>query len=433
MRNNHRKKRVNCVVNRTVIKKGRNRECRSIRKRTACVRLWSLALAVTVIAAGWSGTEGGTVLAAQNETQGRISSAGRVQYGQALIDANDLRNICSHIAEKKNAAAGILTQLGTKFRQQSGEYTYDRNPDAEQESVDAAQIGWMTVIQAAADSQKIPDGMAVLDPEAAMHIEGVEERTQHYEAATEDNISRGKAAWAEGRLILGNGADNDRAYEQGIRDGEAGDVPDNMYPIYVANEERIEIGHVHIGQEEKKDGISGCYQNSHETKKKTTKCEAELYKTEITWYPNPDEPEGGSWHGGTYTCPYHGGIYTDPGICTHEDKETVTVWKHELICGLEDAVYAVLTARGSDTDYYDRAIRLEAVLEEGGGYEQLAWQEGDELVWTDEAGNTMGVGSELMVYEPGVYQCSLNIANADIEHKTVKTTVKIAGLAVMGN
>lgn len=392
-----------------------------------------MVLTVMIVVAGWLGTEGGTVLAAQSEIQGKISSVGRVQYGQAVIDADDLRSICSYIAEKKNEVAGILTQLGTKFRQQSGEYTYDRNPDAEQENVDVTQIGWQKLIQAAADSQKVPEGLSVLNPEAAMHIEGVEERTQHYEAATEDNISRGKAAWADGRLLLGNGADNDKAYQQGIRDGEAGDVPENMYPIYAAVEERMEIAHVHIGQAEKEDGISGCYQNSHETKKKTITCGVDLYKTDVTWYPNPDEPEGGSWHGGTYTCPYHGGVYTDPGTCPHEDKKTVTVWQHDLICGLEEVLYATLTVRGSDTDYYDRAICLEAVLEAGDGYEQLVWQEGDELVWTDEAGNTVGVGSELMVYEPGVYRCSLNIANANIEHKTVETSVRIAGLVVMGN
>lgn len=401
------------------------------------MKLWSVFLAAAVVAAahmtGRMGAEGRTVLAAAGETQGELHSVGRVQYGQAVIDAGDLHSILSHITEKKNAAADVLTQLGTRFRRQSGEYVYDRNPDVEQEAMDLSGISWRMLTQAAGDSQTIPDGLAVLNPEAALHIEGVEERTDHYEAATEDNISLGRAAWVDGRLLLGNGADNDRAYRRGLQDGESGDLPEHMYPIYAAAGDRIELKHVHIGEEEKKDGISGCYQNSHETKQKITKCEAELYKTAVTWYPNPDEPEGGSWHGGMYTCPYHGGSYENPGICPHEDKKSVTTWKHELVCGLTDVVYAILTVSGSDTDYYDRAICLEAALEPGEGYEQLAWQEGEELVWTDAEGNILGTGSELMVRAAGVCQCSVNVSNADVESRTANVAVRIAGLVAAGN
>lgn len=362
-----------------------------------------------------------------------LRSIGRVQCGKAVIDASDLRSICAYITEKKYGLAGILMQLGTRFRQQPEGYTFDRNPEAAQEDIDLSQIEWQTLLRAAAESQNVPDGLPVLNPQAAMHIEGVEERTDYYETATEDNISRGKAAWADGRLLLGNGADNDKARSKGEKDGENGDVPEMFLPVYAASEGYVEIRHVHIGKKENKDGISGCYKNSHTTRQETFKCGAELKKTEATFYPNPDEPGGGTWHGGEYTCPNHGGLYKNPGTCDHHDTKTVTVWKHEIVCGLEDALFARLTVRGEDTDYSDRAICLEAVLEAGEGYEHLAWQEGDELLWTDETGNALGTGSRLMVYEAGVYRCTLNVVNADIEQKSAETDVRIIGLVTPGN
>ena len=38
---------------------------------------------------------------------------------------------------------------------------------------------------------------------------------------TEDSITAGAAAWVNGRCIIGNGADNERAYQRGINDGRA--------------------------------------------------------------------------------------------------------------------------------------------------------------------------------------------------------------------
>lgn len=399
------------------------------RKRRA---IGVLGTAAVVMIAGLAGVQGISVSAASGDMEG-IRSRGSVRYDRAVIDSADLQDIHVHITEKKDMMAGILMQLGTRFRQHSEGCTYDRNPDAEQGDIDKRQLNWSALVQAAEESQNVPTALTVLNPEAAMDIEGVEERTDYYETAIEDNISRGKAAWAEGRLLLGNGADNDKAYRKGIEDGEGGNVPDHLYPIYGAQEAVVEIRHVHLGEPENKDGTSGCYQNSHTTKEEVKTCSNQLIETDREWYPNPDEPGGGSWHGGIYTCPNHGGIYESAGTCTYKRKETVTVWKHDIVCGLTDMLYAKLTIRGTDTDYFDRAIRLEAVLEKGEGYENLAWQEGDELVWMDADGNALGIGSELVAHEAGVYRCGINAANADIDHRDVSTTVRKIGLVVSGN
>lgn len=388
---------------------------------------------LAVAAAGLTGTGGAAVLAAQSRAESCIRSTGRVQYEQAVFDSADLQSIGKHIDEQKRAAAEALIRLGTRFRQQPEGYVYDRNPDVCQEEIDMGQFDWTMLVRAAAESQTVPAGMQVLNPEAAMHIEGVEERTEHYETAIEDNISSGKAAWADGRLLLGNGADNDKAYRKGKEDGKDGNVPKNLYPVYTADGSSVEIRHVHVGAPEEKDGISGCYKNSHTTTEDITVCNRQLIKTEETWYPNPDEPGGGSWHGGEYTCSIHGGLYPSPGKCAYEDKKTVTKWKHEVVCGLEECLYAVLTVGGTDTDYFDQAIVLTAALEEGEGFGNLSWQEGDRFVWMDGEGSAVGTGPEYTAHEAGVYRCRLNITNAGADQSEVSVTVRKTGLVVRGN
>ena len=94
-------------------------------------------------------------------------------------------------------------------------------------------------------------------------------------------------------------------------------------------------------------------------------------------------PQGMERGGGFYTCQYHGGTYEAPGTCTSSTEVSTTIWHHDLICGLKDAVYARLSVHGTDTDYTDKAIKLEAALEERDAYGNLAWQNEDRIIWTD--------------------------------------------------
>lgn len=368
----------------------------------------------------------------ENTVSGKVRSKGRVQYEHAVIDGDDLRGIDTYISEKKDTAARTLIRLGTRFRQQPGEYAYDRNPDAGQGDIDLSGLSWSTLTQAAKESQSVPAGLPVLNPEAALHIEGVAERTDFYEAASEDNISSGKAAWVDGRLLLGNGADNDKAYQQGLSDGVQGNIPESLRPIYGMQESGIEIRHAHIGRREQ-EGTFGCYYNHLETSREVISCDLTLKYCDVTWHPNENEPGGGTYHGGFYTCSHHGGTYDSPGICSYEKVIIRTGWSHDVICGLGNMLYARLTIKEADADQTGTTdesgrICLKAVLEEGEGYDRLAWQEGEGLVWTDNQGNTLGMGSELMVFEPGIYRCSINVANADIDGRTAEAAVKVSGL-----
>lgn len=383
-----------------------------------------------VILAVLSGRADTAVTARAADAGGTIRSRGTLRYEQAVIDAADLQNIQSYISAKRETAAGVLLQLGTKFRQQSGKIVWDRNPDADQTDADLSRLSWPMIIRAAEESQRVPDGLPVLDPEAAMHIEGVEEHTDCYVTAVEDNISRGKAAWADGRLLLGNGADNDRAYQAGLRDGAEGNIPEFVDPLFSLQESSVEIRHAHIGTPGDVEGVSGCYRNYKETRVEEKVCGAALRQTESTWYPNPDEPEGGSWHGGEYTCPTHGGLYASAGTCPQSNVFIHELWHHDVICGLTDALYARLTVCGTDTEAADRAIILTAVLEEGDLSDRFIWEGNEQLVWTDAEGNTLGAGSELSVSSPGIYRCSIMAANEDLSCRTAETMVKVAGFVV---
>lgn len=410
-------------------------------------------LTVTVL-----GIHGGAVYAAQGERQegeslAGIRSRGRVQYEYAVADADDFREIDGYISGQRNTAVGILNRLGTRFRQQSGEYTYDRNPDIGQEDIDITRISWNLLARAAAESQGVPAGLAVLNPEAALHIEGVEEKTDYYGDATEDNLSAGKAAWVDGRLLLGNGADNEKAYQKGCEDGEKGDIPEQLHPIYSIHGGSVEIRHAHVGSQAESEGISGCYHNYSVSDKEVISCDRTVEYLQPVWSPNENEPGGGTWHGGFYTCPAHGGSYDSPQICAYEKVIIRIGWLHDVICGLNDMLYARLTVRAADTGAdlpageeeplnpdrmsnsinIRRQIHLEAVLEEAEGYDRLVWPEGERLIWTDIQGNVLGQGPNLTVFEPGVYRCSIQAVNTDIDYRTAEAVVTVSGLMMTGN
>ena len=87
--------------------------------------------------------------------------------------------------------------------------------------------------------------------------------------------------------------------------------------------------HYHTGNKENVTGTSGCYKNYSTTT--SNKCTATLYQTDK--YQSDD----GVWHGGTYTCPHHGGVYSSASDkCSH--RSTTTTWHHSIICGKEEGV-----------------------------------------------------------------------------------------------
>ena len=209
----------------------------------------------------------------------------------------------------------------------------------------------------------------------------------------------------DGVFVVGNGRDNERAYQRGIQDEEEGKIPDNFLPVYRCTDAWLELKHTHQGKAEKKEGISGCYQNS--VTKKTEACGSVLTWAEPSFRENEEEEGGGSWHGGFYYCVFHGGTLPSYGTC----KEPVEKndWSHKLICGIDDKEdsYAKLLLSGEDRDPADGRITLTAHLENGSLYEQLVWGEGAQFVCYDSAEQMIGEGAELQVDAAGTYICSV--------------------------
>lgn len=369
---------------------------------------------------------GSVAYAAEEET---IRSRGSLIYqekGMAEIeeeemvvyDATDIRKIKEYLDLQKEGLLQKLLQLGTAFIQTDTGWQYSRNPEDMPGSIpEGGQIGWDLLFNAVRDSQSVPENIAVKDSKFPLQIEGIAEHTDSYRAATADNISKGKAAWLEGTLLLGTGADNDKAYEKGKEDGTGGIFRPEIFPIYAADEKEIIIQHKHIGNTAETEGVSGCYHNYTSKELKESICGAALQQTESTWYPNEAEAGGGSWHGGYYTCPWHGGVYDNPGTCTRLDSQETTVWHHDIVCGKTNLVYALLKITDADDDFVAGKMQLRAELVEQEGFSELLLPEAesDWLVWSNEKGEIVGKGDLLEIQSAGTYFCKLAAENQDVE------------------
>lgn len=376
--------------------------------------------------------------AAFSLSEGTIQSRGSLVYQETGMaepiryDAGDIWAIQEHLNGQKSFFLEKLLQLGTGFRQTENGWQFSRNPEEiSGELPEGSVIDWNLLLHAVTDSQKIPENLTVAEPQIFLGIEGISEYTEYYTAAAADNLSRGKAAWLEGILLLGTGKDNDKAYEQGKKDGAEGTEREDMVPVFAAKERELVIRHKHIGESTDKEGIDGCYKHYITKTIQTDVCGQALNQTEVTWYPNEAEEGGGSWHGGYYTCPWHGGVYENPGVCPYENSQEISVWHHDLICGKTDLTYAVLTIYGIEEDDTDGKILLCADLQKKEGFAQLQLPETEQdwLVWSNEAGEIIGTGKTIEVMQPGRYFCRLAAANQEVDNLSICTEVIKKGFA----
>lgn len=104
---------------------------------------------------------------------------------------------------------------------------------------------------------------------------------------TSANITAGAAAWVNGQCIIGNGADNERAYRRGIEDGTAendGDV-DIQYKYHVhtgnSGKDPIPDGDVYYST----DNPGGCYAAAGHTHDMTGQCSQEKRTEHIPGTP----------------------------------------------------------------------------------------------------------------------------------------------------
>lgn len=154
---------------------------------------------------------GSQAKAAEQEVQ--LHSRGVIHYTNAagqevILDAQDLQVLFQYAAEGKGGLSQALGGVGTKLIGDGEGFQYSRNPDAEAsigrlETAEELQaVGFDMLIQALAESQTLPAGYE-----------------ENYTLACADNMTLGRAAWADGTLARGNNKDLIEHYTRGWLEG----------------------------------------------------------------------------------------------------------------------------------------------------------------------------------------------------------------------
>lgn len=130
-----------------------------------------------------------------------LVSHGTINYGSGTVVANaaDL----SLLADKTDALGNAYSTAICRALNQIGTYF-----DADGNASHASQTAQSIVLSCG----QLAEG--ILQSQSVSHLGAP--------PVTADNITAGAAAWVNGKRIIGNGADNERAYQRGLQDGAAG-------------------------------------------------------------------------------------------------------------------------------------------------------------------------------------------------------------------
>lgn len=155
-------------------------------------------IAVVLIA----GSLGICVKAQPGERSANIKSKGVFEFdnGSAVIDTSDLTYLADEIDlledTYKTGAVKALNGINTYF-----------NPDG-------------SITHVSDENTLLPEVAAVLPYHAILSgITNSQSVPQEHNGAASGNLSRGTAAWVNGSLVVGNGADNDSFYNRGFSEG----------------------------------------------------------------------------------------------------------------------------------------------------------------------------------------------------------------------
>lgn len=199
-------------------------------------------------------TEASGTVTVSGSRRNLLDSHGIINYGQdkVVADANDLLNLADQIDSLEDYYASTvyraLNTIGTYLDQEGVVYH-------ESYAVDSLVLTGF---------EQLEDG--ILQSQSVNHLEA--------SPVTPDNITAGAAAWVNGRCIVGNGADNDRAYQKGMEDGENGNSEEvdirYTYHTHTGDSDIDPIPDAHVYYTTNEPG--GCYRNSGHTHDKTDTC-----------------------------------------------------------------------------------------------------------------------------------------------------------------
>lgn len=179
-------------------------------------KLWiALSAAILICATG--------VATAAAEEPERFRSKGAIRYldssGQEIIwDAEDLNVLFQYAAEGKAGLSEALGGVGTKLMKEETGWQFTRNPEKEGTIVSVEtteqmqEISFDFLLQALAESQTLPA-----------------EYTEEYVLATSNQLTLGRAAWADGSLLRGNNHDLMESYLRGWLEGSGYEEYEEVY------------------------------------------------------------------------------------------------------------------------------------------------------------------------------------------------------------
>ena len=135
----------------------------------------------------------------------KLNSKGIINYanGTVVIDSSDFAYLADEIDMLESAyKANMVSALNTMRTFFLADGSISHEPDSERNSgEEAVRLSLDTIISGILQSQSVE------------HL-----AEQGIAGAIEDNISKGAAAWVNGELVIGNGADNDAYYKKGQED-----------------------------------------------------------------------------------------------------------------------------------------------------------------------------------------------------------------------
>lgn len=217
------------------------------------------------------------VLAGTTSRRANIKSTGNLNYedGKVYFTASDLNYLADEIdnleCTYKIAVVDALNSIGTYFKR-DGSTAFDDSQNETDTAEEKVALSFGKITEGIRNSQSIEclTMIQAIDKEGNLlfytdEIAQTERDYQsittidtglpvYYKAATTENLSAGTAAWVNGTLLQGNGADNSACYSQGWIDGQA-NITDNLNITYTY--------HYHEG-----DSINGggCYEQVSSTK-----------------------------------------------------------------------------------------------------------------------------------------------------------------------
>lgn len=257
----------------------------------------------------------------QTNRSANLKSYGRYVYQQngeqkVVLDASDLFYLADEIdlleETYKKETVKALKEMNTYFIQNNST-THD--PDESNLDPDNADIlSFSSIIEGILDSQSIP-----VEKTYSGTLPDGNEVTGNITAAIEGSLSLGAAAWVDGELIIGNGADNKSYYAAGYTAG----LNEELNGVSISY-----IYHQHTG-----DNVSGggCFvvpvthRHKEDCYKKVSSSEYGCYIVE--WHDTTD----GDYEGHDYK------IYTmSCGMVIHGTNSSHT---HEIaVCGKENVI-----------------------------------------------------------------------------------------------